>query len=117
MIRWLWKDRQVVGELPAHDKEIQKTMRRAFSGADGEKALMYILTDLGYFDECKDPNTGERLEGEALIRATTLRDYARRLLELAGIMHEGNVRQMIRDYLALPVWEKKKRTGGDNGRD
>ncbi len=111
MIRWLRNltDGTVEGETPPHDKEVRKVYRRVFSGTDGQEALVYILTDLGFFDELKDPKTGASLAGEALVRASALRDYSRRLLEQLGVLHEGNAHELVRQMMNLPVWEKKER--------
>ncbi len=107
MIRWLFGDRGPEGQRPDHDPQIRKTMRQAFSTADGREALAIILTDLGFFDEARDQNTGKLLEGEAGIRANALRDYARRLLEQIGVLHESNARAITDMLIDLPVWERK----------
>lgn len=113
MIRWIIDHTKgaITGEKPAYDPVIRKTLRQAFSGDDGRRALVYILTDLGFFDQAVDSN-GQPLSGEALIRSTTLRDYARRLLEQMGALHEGNAYQMVNEIMNLPVWEEDKRSRG-----
>jgi len=114
MIRWLFDGRRITGEAPVHDLEMRKILRRTFSGNDGRDALTFILTDLGFFDEMKD-SKGAPLTGEALIRATALRDYARRLLEQLGVLHEGHAREIVNQFLNLPVWEKKDNDRGNHG--
>lgn len=110
MIRWVIEHTKgITGERPQYDPELRKVLRSTFSGDEGKRALTYILTDLGFFDEAKDEK-GRPLTGEALIRDTALRDYARRLLEQLGVLHEGNAYEIVNGLMNLPVWEKGKRS-------
>lgn len=110
MIRWIIDQAKgITGEKPVYDREMRRTLRSTFSGDDGRKALTYMLTDLGFFDELRDAN-GQPLTGEALVRAVALRDYARRLLEQIGALHEGNAYDLVTQVMNLPVWEKGKRS-------
>lgn len=115
MIRWkMSQDGQVTGEYPIHDPEVRRVLRETFTSREGRQALTIILSDLGFFDELRDQRSGEPLTGEALVRATALRDYARRLLEQLGALHEANVATLVDKMLDLPVWEKqnKRRRNG-----
>lgn len=116
MIRWL-RDMasgamRVTGETPAFDREFRRVMRNAFSGGDGVKALTYILVDLGFYDRLEKPD-GSPLVGDELIRAAARQDYARRLLEILGPLHEGNAERISEMFMDLPVWEKKQRSQED----
>lgn len=106
MIRWKVRDRKIEGERPEWDPEMRKKMRRVFSGEEGEEVLSFILADLGFFDPTTDER-GNLLHGEDAIRAQARRDYARRLLEQLGVFHEGNVFELVKKLMQLPVWEKK----------
>lgn len=112
MIRFRIKDNKIQGEFPTVDPEMRKKMRRVFSGDEGEEVLAYILADLGFFDGAVevDEKSGARtvLTGEEAVRANALRDYARRLLEQLGALHEGNAIELVQKMMQLPVWEKKK---------
>lgn len=103
MIRWRIKDEKIEGEIPEWDPEMRRKMRRVFSGEEGNEVLTYILTDLGFFD------APTKVTGEEAIRAQARRDFARRLLEQLGILHEGNVFRLVTKLMELPVWEKKTR--------
>lgn len=114
MIRWVFGERGPTGTRPEYDPHVRKVMRAAFSTADGREALAIILADLGFFDEARNPDTGQLLDGEAAVRANALRDYARRLLEQIGVLHESNARAITDMLIDFPVWERKdhRRTHG-----
>jgi hypothetical protein len=108
MIRWILDGMgRITGEKPVYDKTVRKVLRETFRTPEGREALAFIITDLGFFDEAKTPS-GELLTGEAAIRANALRDYARRMLEMMGVFHEGHARELVNQIIDLPVWEKKR---------
>lgn len=105
MIRWLFggdKNNHITGQAPEISQDVRTTLRAVFDTPNGVKALAYLLSDLGFMDQATTPQ-GIPLTGEALIRFTAYQDYARRLLEMIGALHEANVEEMTRDILALPV--------------
>jgi len=86
VIRW--------GEPVSPEAErIRETYRRTFSTQEGKTALLYILTDLGFFDATKD---------EA---AQALRNFAVRLLEQMGILHEANAETLVAQFLKLAPYD------------
>lgn len=74
-------------------KQLREDFRRVFSSEDGQRVLMYILTDLGWFDEAKDE------------RAQVLQNYGKHLLEIMGILHEFNAREFVKKMFELPVYD------------
>lgn len=74
-------------------KKLREDFRRVFSSSEGKKVLTYILADLGYFDEATDE------------RSMVLQGYARRLLEIMGILHETNAYGLVEKMFDLPVYD------------
>jgi len=56
------------------DPKIARTLRRVYSTPDGQIALQFLLTTMGYFD------VNEKIE----IERAALRNYASRLVEWLG---------------------------------
>lgn len=84
-------------------KDSRAILRGVFSGQEGTRALAWILTDLGFFERAIDGN-GAPLEGEAVVRFQARQDYARRLLEALGGLHEMNAEDLSKQFMDLPVW-------------
>jgi hypothetical protein len=88
VIRW--------GEpISSEEEKIRDIYRTTFSSPEGREALMYILTDLGFFDATKDD------VGQAL------RNFAVRLLEQMGILHETNAEHIVEQFFKLAPYDIK----------
>lgn len=80
-------------------KKLRDDYRAVFSSADGRRVLTYMLADLGFFDEATDE------------RSRVLQGYARRLLEIMGILHEYNANEYVGKLFELAVYDPPARTG------
>ena len=80
-------------------KKLREDFRYVFSSSEGKRVLTYILADLGYFDEAKDE------------RSMALQGYARRLLEIMGILHEYNAYDFVNKLFELPVYDPQAQAG------
>jgi hypothetical protein len=86
MIRW--------GEpIPTEAKKIRDIYRETFSSGTGKKALLFILSDLGFFDQTSDETS------------QALRNFAVRLLEQMGMLHENNAEVMVDQLFKLEPYD------------
>lgn len=85
-------------------KQIRDDYRRVFSSRDGQRVLMYMLKDLGWFDQIKDE------------RGMALQNYARHLLEQMGMLHEYSAGELVKKLFELPVYRpaEQKRNKKEN---
>lgn len=80
-------------------KQLREDFRYIFSSREGKRVLTYMLADLGYFDEATDE------------RSRVLQGYARRLLEIMGLLHEYNAYELVNKLFELPVYDPPARSG------
>lgn len=76
--------------------------RAAFSGADGKRALMLLLSELFVFDQTQTPEQ------------VTLRNFGIQLLEAMGIYHEGNLQELIDFFMTQNDPELIQLLGDEN---
>lgn len=79
--------RLIQGKRKHEELEIMELYRRVFTSHDGRRALAYMLTDLGFFDEGKDE------------KAQILRNYAIRLLTLIGVLDDKHIERLTEDLV------------------
>ncbi len=89
-MKWFGKDQ---GDP---DKDIRDAYRRVFLTPEGKIAFAYLLIDLGYFEESKNE--------EEVVR----KNFAIRLQEQLGILHEFNAVEYVDRILSLPVYIEDK---------
>jgi hypothetical protein len=77
------------------EQEIRERYRQVFTNGTGPEVLTYMLTDLGFFDEA---------HGEGQF---ALHNYAIRILELLGILHEQNAEEITRKILQVKPYDIK----------
>jgi hypothetical protein len=86
MIRW---GRPIMQD----EEQIRAKYLQVFLDGYGPEVLTYILTDLGFFDVSQDE------------KAVALRNYAVRLLELLGVLHEQNAEDITRKLLRVTPYD------------
>jgi hypothetical protein len=86
VIRW--------GEpIATEESRIRDVYRTTFSSPEGREALLYIISDLGFFDATVDDTS------------QALRNFAVRLLEQMGILHETNAEHIVTQLLKLAPFD------------
>jgi len=81
----------------AEISELRQTYRNVFSSPEGQEVLYYMLVDLSFFDETVEE------------KSIHLKNYAIRLLEDIGIMHEINGFRLVQKMFELPLYKPDRK--------